>query len=250
MVNPSARRRLDLHLVESGRFAARARARAAIAEGRVRVNGRPADKAATPVSPGDVIEIVGEAPDYVSRGALKLAAALAAFGFDPAGRICLDVGASTGGFTEVLLRRGARRVYCVDVGAGQLHPRIASDPRIVRREAVNARNLDRAVVPESVGAVVCDVSFISLKLALPPALALAGEGAFAVALVKPQFELGPEKIGKKGIVRASEKELRTLVSGMGGFVETLGWRLRGAIDSPIRGGAGAREFLLGATRAS
>jgi 23S rRNA (cytidine1920-2'-O)/16S rRNA (cytidine1409-2'-O)-methyltransferase len=250
MVNPSRKTRLDVRLVEIGRFSSRARARAAIAEGAVTVNGRPADKASMPVTPADKIFVADAGHEFVSRGAFKLEAALDAFRFDPSARTCLDVGASTGGFAEVLLRRGARRVYCVDVGTGQLHPRIAEDPRAVRREGVNARDLGPGIVPEPVGCVVCDVSFISLKLALPPALALARGPAFAVALIKPQFEMGRERIGKGGIVRASGDELQALALRIGAVVAEQGWRVEGVIESPIRGGDGNREFLLGATRAA
>lgn len=212
------------------------------------VNGRAAGRASMAVAPEDTIEIVGETFEFVSRGALKLQAALDAFGFDPASRVCLDVGASTGGFAEVLLLRGAARVYCVDVGAGQLHSRIASDPRIVSRENVNARHLSAEIIPEPVGAVVCDVSFISLRLALPPALERAAGNAFLVALIKPQFEIGRERIGKGGAVRATEEELAALARDLCTWIGTLGWRIEGLIESPIRGGGGAREFLVGATR--
>ena len=200
------------------------------------------------ISAEDEIEIDGDVHDYVSRGGLKLAAGLDAFGFSPAGRICLDLGASTGGFTDVLLRRGAARVYAVDVGTGQLHPRLAADPRVIRLEKTDARRLDRTLVTDPIGAVVADVSFISLRKAAPPALALAGEGAFVVALVKPQFELGRASLGKGGIVKAEQREIDAMLDGFSRFLEAGGWRVAGRIESPIAGGDGNREHLIGATR--
>lgn len=248
MVNPSDMTRLDVFLVETGRFSSRARAQAAISDGKVRVDGAPANKPSTPVSADSAIEVSPDVLEYVSRGAVKLEAALRQFGFDPNDRMCLDVGASTGGFTEVLLRRGAARVYCVDVGHGQLDPRIAADPRVVSIERQNARELTSKIIPEKIEAIVCDVSFISLKLALPPALALAGKTAFLVALVKPQFEVGRERIGKGGVVKASAEELLDLARDAARWIELRGWSIRGVIESPIKGGDGNTEFLIGATR--
>lgn len=241
--------RLDQYLVEHGAFESRARAQSAIRDGVVTVNGIVADKPATRISNSDKVRIGTGGNPYVSRGGLKLAAALDAFGVDPAGRICLDLGASTGGFSEVLLQRGAAKVYAVDVGTGQLHPRLLGDARLVNLERTHARDLTRALVPDAIDLVVCDVSFIGLRKALPPALALcAAAAAEIVALIKPQFELGPEKIGKGGIVRAGEKEIEALCDEIRQWFEAAGWAPRGVIDSPITGGDGNREFLIAATR--
>lgn len=239
--------RLDRRLVQTGAFESRAKAQAAIRAGKVRVDGSVAVKPAEDIPDTAQIEIEGPAYPYVSRGGVKLAAALDAFGLDPAGRVCLDLGASTGGFTEVLLRRGAARIYAVDVGAGQLHARIAADPRVVNFEKTHAKDLTRALIPEPPALIVCDVSFISLKKALPPALALAAPDARLIALVKPQFEVGPAHIGKGGIVkdaRAAEAARADIACWLGG----QGWAVTGALDSPILGGDGNREFLIGARR--
>ena len=187
-------------------------------------------------------------PDHpwVSRGGVKLAHALEAFHIDVAGRRALDVGASTGGFTDVLLRRGAARVYAVDVGHGQLDWRLRNDPRVVVRERVNARALGREHVPEPVDLVVCDASFIGLATVLPAPLALARPGARLVALVKPQFEAGPKQVGKGGIVRDPAVRAAA-VKRVGDWLETaLGWRVLGVVESPIAGAGGNVEFLLAA----
>lgn len=240
-----ARQRIDKLLVARGLFDSRARAQAALRAGRVRVDGAVVAKASDEVCE-DAVLTAEEAHPFVSRGGLKLEAALDAFGFDPKGQVALDVGASTGGFTDVLLRRGARRVYAVDVGRDQFHPRLRGHPDVHLFEGLDARALSRAHVPEPVDLVVADVSFISLRLALPPALALAGERARLAALVKPQFEAGPARV-KKGIVRdaAVHEEVCAQVSQM---VTDLGWRVVGLIPSPIEGGDGNREFLIGAER--
>ncbi|MDH7797778.1 MULTISPECIES: TlyA family RNA methyltransferase [unclassified Beijerinckia] len=246
-----SRRRADVVLVENGHFESRARARAAIEAGLVFANGKQVRRPSEEL-PEDV-EIRASAPHpWVSRGGLKLVAALDGFGIDPKGRICLDVGASTGGFTEVLLARGAARVHAIDVGHGQLHARLQHDPRVLAREGTDARQLkpadfvSEAGVVEAPDLIVCDVSFISLALVLPPVLALAAPGAQLAVLVKPQFEAGPGKVNK-GVVRdplvhdAVCAKIRTLV-------ESLGWRCLGLLPSPIEGGDGNREFLLGARR--
>jgi 23S rRNA (cytidine1920-2'-O)/16S rRNA (cytidine1409-2'-O)-methyltransferase len=240
------KRRADLVLVERGLFESRAKAQAAIAAGLVTAAGvrvaKPSDTLA------DDAEIVASAPHpYVSRGGVKLAHALDAFAVPVEGRIALDVGASTGGFTDVLVRRGARRVYAVDTGRGQLHPSLQADPRIVSLEGTDARALDRALVPEMIDIVVADVSFISLSLVLPAALALAAPRADLVALLKPQFEVGRENVGRGGIVR-SEALHGEVCARSTDFVETLGWSVRGVTPSPIEGGDGNREFLLVAER--
>jgi 23S rRNA (cytidine1920-2'-O)/16S rRNA (cytidine1409-2'-O)-methyltransferase len=179
---------------------------------------------------------------------LKLAAALDCFELPPAGLICIDVGASTGGFTEILLERGAKKIYAVDVGHGQIHAKLAADPRVILLEGVNARDLGQALVPEEVGAVVADVSFIGLKLVLPAALKLAHQGAWLIALVKPQFEAGVGKVGKGGIVKdksVQEEALQGIVDWLGA---QSGWSVIGTMESPIAGGDGNREFLLAARK--
>lgn len=243
-------RRLDQHLVDRGSFSSRARAQGAIKAGLVRVAGMVADKPSMLVATDAEIKIDGDIHDYVSRGALKLEAALKHFGFDPAGKVCLDLGASTGGFTEVLLRAGAAKIYAVDVGSGQLHPRIADDARVVNLEKTHAKDLSPAIVRDPVDLITCDVSFISLKKALSFALALAAPRAAVIALIKPQFELGPEKIGKGGIVNASEAECDELKAAISDWIIGLGWEPKGVIESPIKGGDGNKEFLIGAVRSA
>ena len=240
--------RLDQALVERGLAPTRARARDAILRGHVTVAGRRAQKPAQSVADGTDIALDDPAAGFVARSALKLIAALDHFGFSPAGLAALDIGASTGGFTQVLLSRGARHVLAVDVGHGQLDPALAHDPRVTSREGLNARDLtaaDIAVLPQ---AIVADVSFVSLKLALPPALALAAPGAWAVFLVKPQFEAGPAALGKGGIVRDPALAERTAQDIAAWLEGRDGWRAIGLIASPIEGGDGNREYLLGARR--
>ncbi len=237
------RKRADIVLVERGFFSSRARAQAAIAAGLVRVGGVALKKPSEEI--GDSAAIEASAPHpYVSRGGLKLAAALDAFGLDPAGLACLDLGASTGGFTDVLLSRGARRVVAVDVGHGQLDPRLAADPRVRSLEGVDARALTLERIGEAPGAIVCDVSFISQRLVLPHALKLAARPAWLVSLVKPQFEVGPAQI-VKGRVR-SEAALARACDEVSACVAALGWTVLSLIPSPMLGGGGAREFLLAA----
>jgi len=238
--------RADLLLVKRGLFESRAKAQAAIAAGLVTAAGvrvaRPSDTLA------EDSEIVASAPHpYVSRGGVKLARALDAFAVPVEGRVALDVGASTGGFTDVLVGRGARRVYAVDTGRDQLHPSLRADRRIVSLEGTDARALDGALVPDAVDIVVADVSFISLALVLPAALALAAPRADLVALLKPQFEVGRENVGRGGIVR-SEALHEEVCARLTDFVAGLGWTVRGVIPSPIEGGDGNREFLLVAER--
>ncbi len=238
--------RLDQLLLNAGLVASRSRARDAIARGTVRVNGRVVTKPSSSFPPSAVIEIDDPAQAYVSRAALKLKAALDAFGLDPAGLDCLDIGASTGGFTEILLERGASHVVAVDVGHDQLHPRLAADGRVTSHEGLNARVLDADHLDDrAIGAVVSDVSFISLKLALPPALALAEPGAFCVLLVKPQFEAGREAISKAGLLKDPDSAPAVAAELERWLVEEMGWQSLGLIPSPITGGDGNHEFLLG-----
>jgi 23S rRNA (cytidine1920-2'-O)/16S rRNA (cytidine1409-2'-O)-methyltransferase len=243
--------RLDIALVERGLAPTRARARDAILRGHVTVNGRLTAKPALTVDASAAIAVDDPAAGYVSRGALKLIAALDRFGYSPAGRTALDVGASTGGFTQVLLERGAAQVFAVDVGHGQLDAKLAADPRVVSREGLNARDLTANELgemgnSEAIGAIVADVSFISLKLVLPPALALANDDAWGIFLVKPQFEVGREALGKGGIVRDAGAGERA-AADIAQFLERdMRWRIGGVILSPIEGGDGNREFLIGA----
>lgn len=237
--------RIDRLLVERGLFESRARAQAAVAAGLVRVNGAVVTKPAAEVADDARIE-ARDVHDFVSRGGLKLEAGLRAFGIDPAGRMALDVGASTGGFTDVLLRRGATHVFAVDVGREQLHPSLRGRPEVTVMEETDIRSLDRAAIPVPVGLVVVDVSFISLRQVLPAALAFAVPGAALVALVKPQFEAGREAV-KKGIVRdaAIREQVCTAADDL---VTGLGWRVTGIVPSPITGGDGNVEYLLGAQK--
>jgi 23S rRNA (cytidine1920-2'-O)/16S rRNA (cytidine1409-2'-O)-methyltransferase len=240
--------RLDNALVDRGLAPSRARARDAILRGCVTIDGAPAAKPSATVMPGARVEIDDPVANYVSRAALKLVSALDHFGYSAEGLAALDIGASTGGFTEVLLSRGARRVYGVDVGHGQLHRRLAADPRVVNLEGVNARDLKAVRIGEPVAAITADVSFISLKLALPPALALATDDAWGIFLVKPQFEVGRHHIGKGGIVR-DETAAQAAVDDIAAWLRTeAAWTVDGIIASPIEGGDGNREYLVGARR--
>lgn len=238
--------RADLLLVARGLFESRAKARAAIEAGGVTADGRPVAKASELLADDAALEAVAAHP-WVGRGALKLAHALDLWPVAVDGRVVLDVGASTGGFTEVCLARGAARVYAVDVGRGQLHPKVAADPRVVSLEATDARDLTPALIPEPPGLIVSDVSFISLEKAVPTALALAGFGCDLVTLVKPQFEVGRDKVGKGGIVSDPTAQAAAL-EAVKTFVTASGWTVRETADSPIEGGDGNREFLLWATR--
>jgi len=238
------RQRADVLLVEQGLAPTRSRAQALILAGAVmRGPDRKVEKPGELVDDSIELSLRGDPLPYVSRGGLKLAAALDAFGVDPTGRTCLDVGASTGGFTDCLLQRGARRVYAVDVGYGQLAWKLRQDPRVVVLERVNIRNLDPALVPEPCELVVIDASFISLGIVVPASLRFAAPGATLVALVKPQFEVGPKDVGKGGIVRDPVARERALAEvrdscaklGLGGLE---------SIDSPILGAKGNHEYLL------
>jgi 23S rRNA (cytidine1920-2'-O)/16S rRNA (cytidine1409-2'-O)-methyltransferase len=240
--------RLDLALVERGLVATRAKARDLIARGEVSVDGRVVSKAAMGVRAAQTIAVDAQAAAQVSRGAVKLAAALEHFGLDARGRTALDVGASTGGFTQTLLERGAERVYAVDVGKGQLHATLTSDARVVSLEDCDARTLDHTLVPDAIGAIVADVSFISLTKALPAALALAVAGCWLVALVKPQFEVGRDGIGKGGVVRDEALRERALADVRDWLTVQAGWTVIGTMPSPIEGGSGNVEFLIAAVK--
>ena len=240
------RKRADVVLVERGLFDSRAKARAAIEAGGVVVDGRTLAKASELVEEAAAIEAVAAHP-YVGRGALKLSHALGLWPVLVEGRTVLDVGASTGGFTEVSLERGAARVYAVDVGRGQLHPKLAGDPRVVGLEGVDARNLTAAMIPVAPDLIVTDVSFIGLAKVLPAALRLATFGADLVALVKPQFEVGPDNVGKGGLVKDEAARAQAL-DDVVEFLRGSGWIVRATADSPITGGDGNHEYLLWAQR--
>lgn len=240
------RKRIDLLLVERGLFDSRARARAAIEAGLVSADGKAVTR------PSDMMDddadiIATPAHPWVGRGGLKLDHALTLWPVVVEGRTVLDVGASTGGFTQVSLSRGAARVYAVDVGRGQLHPTLASDPRVVELSGTDARLLDANLIPTPPDVIVTDVSFISLAKALPAALALAGEGAELVALVKPQFEVGRERVGKGGLVKDEAARAGALADVVA-WLESIDWRVLATADSPVTGGDGNREFLLRAVR--
>ncbi|MDP1619076.1 TlyA family RNA methyltransferase [Phenylobacterium sp.] len=240
------RKRADLLLVERGLFDSRAKARAAIEAGRVMVGGEPVRRPADLLD--EDIEIAAEpAHPWVGRAALKLVHALDTWPIRVEGRLVLDIGASTGGFTEVCLSRGAGRVCAVDVGRGQLHPKIAGDPRVLSLEATDARDLDEDRIGFAPELLVCDVSFISLTKALPKALTLAVPGADLVALVKPQFEVGPGAVGKGGVVKDEAARARALAEAEA-FLAAAGWTVNGSAPSPITGGDGNIEFLVWATK--
>jgi 23S rRNA (cytidine1920-2'-O)/16S rRNA (cytidine1409-2'-O)-methyltransferase len=241
----TTRKRADQSLVERGLAPSRARAQAAIEAGLVTADGVRVHKASQPVAPDAELRATPAHP-YVSRGGVKLAAALERFAFHPRDKVCLDIGASTGGFSEVLLERGARLVYAVDVGRGQLHASLHGRPGIVSLEGTDARALNRGLIPEPVELLVADVSFISLKIVLPAALALCAAAAELVVLVKPQFEAGRARL-KKGIVR-DEAVRKGVCADIERFIAAQRWRLIGSIESPIAGGEGNREFLIGARR--
>jgi 23S rRNA (cytidine1920-2'-O)/16S rRNA (cytidine1409-2'-O)-methyltransferase len=235
--------RIDRLLVERGLFESRAKAQEAIAAGMVTADGVTVTKPAEEISTGAALQAAPAHP-WVSRGGVKLAAALDHFKIDPAGRVCLDVGASTGGFTQVLLARGARCVYAVDVGRGQLHASLRARPDIVAIEATDIRKLDPARLEEPPDLVTVDVSFIPLKLVLPATFALVKDTAEAVVLIKPQYEAGPDHV-KKGLVRDPAIHAR-VCSDVTALLTSLGWSVAGIIPSPIAGGDGNHEFLIAA----
>jgi 23S rRNA (cytidine1920-2'-O)/16S rRNA (cytidine1409-2'-O)-methyltransferase len=245
MASPSAR--ADVFLVEHGYAQSRAEAQEAIAAGKVFFSGRRVLRPSQPLNETGQIKYERAHP-FVSRGALKLAAAINHFQLEPHRLVCLDIGASTGGFTEVLLMRGAARIYAVDVGHGQMNPKLLKDARVVLLEGVNARELSAKQISTRPQAIVADVSFISLRLALPPALAMAEKGAWLVALVKPQFEVGKENVGKGGIVKDEAAQQAAVAEISHWLSEDQKWSVLGAIQSPIHGGDGNREFLIAARK--
>jgi len=240
-----SRIRLDELLVQRGLFATRSRARDAIRRGTVSVAGTPASKAGQEVDARAELAVADPAAAYVSRAALKLIAGFDHFGIDPRDRTALDLGASTGGFTQVLLERGAAHVVAVDVGHGQMDAALRADPRVSCIEGLNARELAETHLDgRRVDIVVSDVSFISLKLAAPPALSLAARGAHCLLLVKPQFEAGREAIGKGGILKNADDAVRVAEDLRQWLDLQPGWRALGVAPSPILGGEGNKEFLL------
>ncbi|MCB1450321.1 MAG: TlyA family RNA methyltransferase [Nitratireductor sp.] len=241
--------RLDQFLAERGDYPSRSRARDAIQRGCVSVNGKVCLRPSQTINGNDAVAAEDEALPYVSRAALKLKAGLAATGYSPLGLIALDIGASTGGFTQVLLEAGARHVIAIDVGHGQMDATLSSDSRVTSHEGVNARNLTPANLDgHAPQFIVSDVSFISLKLALPPALEMAEQGAYGIFLVKPQFEVGRDRIGKGGIVR-DEALQQSCANDLANWLDQQpGWRQTHLLPSPVEGGDGNREFLLAGMR--
>ncbi|HWL71176.1 MAG TPA: TlyA family RNA methyltransferase [Geminicoccus sp.] len=241
------RQRLDQILVDRGLAETRSKAQAIIMSGLVFSGERKLDKAGEQLKADVPIEVRQSGPGWVSRGALKLIEGLDRFAIDPGGLVCLDVGASTGGFTEVLLSRGAARVYAVDVGYGQLAQKLRDDPRVVNLERTNARHLTSAQVPEPVALLVCDASFIGLSTVLPAPLTLCAPDAWLVVLIKPQFEVGPGRVGKGGVVRDPALHEEVCAHYRHWFM-AQGWQVAGIVRSPITGPAGNVEFLLAARR--
>jgi 23S rRNA (cytidine1920-2'-O)/16S rRNA (cytidine1409-2'-O)-methyltransferase len=239
------RKRADRLLVERGLFESRAKAQAAIAAGLVTANGMSVRKASDEIAVDATIEASSEHP-WVSRGGVKLTAGLDHFNIDPKDRVCLDIGASTGGFTHVLLERGAKRIYAIDVGREQLHASLRGRPEIVSLEGTDIRALSPALMPELPDLVVTDVSFISLKLVLPSAFALARRPTELIALIKPQFEAGRAHL-KKGVVRDAQVH-QAVCDDISAFITAQGWNLLGIVPSPVTGGDGNHEFLIGAKR--
>jgi 23S rRNA (cytidine1920-2'-O)/16S rRNA (cytidine1409-2'-O)-methyltransferase len=245
-----AKTRLDVVLVERGLADSRAKAQALILAGLVYSGERRLDKPGLAIAGDLPLELRGQDHPWVSRGGLKLAHALDHFAIDPTGGIWLDVGASTGGFTDVLLARGAAKVYAVDVGHGQFAWKLRQDPRVVVLERTNARHLSRQQIPDPLDGIVCDASFIGLEVVLPAPLALAAPTARLIALIKPQFEVGPAEVGKGGIVRDPElhRDVCTRIADWLG--RQPGWTVIGVTESPITGADGNREFLIAAKRDS
>ncbi len=246
----SGKRRADLMLVDRGLVESRAKAQALIMAGKVFSGERRIAKPGEQMVDSAPLELRGQDHPWVSRGGLKLAHAIQHFGLDARGAVAIDVGASTGGFTDVLLAQGAQRVYAIDVGHGQLAWKLRQDPRVVVLERVNARHLDSTRIPEPVDWVVCDASFIGLEVVLPAALALTKPGAICVALIKPQFEVGPARVGKGGVVRDPALHQEVCERIVSWFGARPGWSVLGLCESPIQGPEGNREFLIAARRVS
>jgi 23S rRNA (cytidine1920-2'-O)/16S rRNA (cytidine1409-2'-O)-methyltransferase len=242
------KQRADTLLVARGLVESRAKAQALVMAGLVFSGTARIAKPGDMLAEDRELSVKGQEHPWVSRGGVKLAHALAYFELSPAGRVCLDIGASTGGFTDVLLHNGAAHVHAVDVGHGQLAWKLRTDARVTVYEKTNARHLTREVIPEPIEAVVCDASFIGLQIVLPAALALCVPGAFAVALIKPQFEAGPEHVGKGGVVRDAAVHDAVCARIERWWAGLEGWDVLGITPSPITGPEGNREFLIGAIR--
>ncbi len=240
------RRRADFLVVEHGLAESRTKAAALVLAGLVFSGERRIEKPGDLLAEDTPLEVRGQEHPWVSRGGLKLAHGLAHFGLSAAGRICLDIGASTGGFTDVLLAGGAAKAYAADVGHGQLAWKLRQDPRVVVLERTNARHIGRAEVPEPVDAITCDASFIGLETLLPAPLGLAAPGAWLVALIKPQFEVGPSEVGKRGVVRDPALHARVCQRIGQWLAARPGWTVLGVTESPITGPEGNREFLIAA----
>jgi 23S rRNA (cytidine1920-2'-O)/16S rRNA (cytidine1409-2'-O)-methyltransferase len=240
------RPRLDQLLVDRGLIETRAKAQAMVMAGKVFSGEKKLEKPGIRLDPEIALEVRGQPHPWVSRGGLKLAHGLDHFGIDATGTVAIDVGSSTGGFTDVLLSNGAVRVYAVDVGKGQLAWKLRTDDRVVLMEGVNARKLTVADIPEAVDMIVCDASFIGLELVLPAAMALARPGAHLIALIKPQFEVGKGMVGKGGIVRDQTLRDEVVTRIQAWLAENMGWRVLGVAESPITGADGNVEYLIAA----
>jgi 23S rRNA (cytidine1920-2'-O)/16S rRNA (cytidine1409-2'-O)-methyltransferase len=245
----SQRRRVDQLLMDRGLVESRSRAQALILAGKVFSAERRIDKAGDLLPDDAALAVRGQEHPWVSRGGIKLEHALRHFALSPCDRICLDVGASTGGFTDVLLAHGAAKVHAVDVGHGQLAWKLRSDPRVLVHEKTNARYLTSSIVSDPIGALVCDASFIGLATLLPAPLALCSSNAWAVALIKPQFEAGPDAVGRKGVVRDPAVHQTVCERVQTWWDAQPGWHVLGITASPITGPEGNREFLIAAARA-
>lgn len=242
------RPRLDQHLVDLGLAESRTRAQGLIMAGLVDVGGKKVDKAGTRINPEAAIVVRGQEHPWVSRGGLKLVRGLEFFAVDPTGLVCLDVGASTGGFTDVLLTHGATKVYAVDVGYGQLAHKLRVDPRVVVLERTNARHLTAEHIPEAIDLLVCDASFINLRTVLSAAIALVKPGGGLLALIKPQFEAGRDNVGKGGVVRDPAIHEMVCQEVTAWINDLAGWSVQGITPSPIKGPEGNVEFLIRAVR--
>ena len=240
--------RVDQALVDRGLAETKSKAQALVMAGVVFSGEQKIDKPGQAIADDKPLEVRGPDHPWVSRGGLKLAKGLEVFGVDPAGRTAVDVGSSTGGFTDVLLQNGAARVYAVDVGRGQLHWRLRNDPRVVVMEGTNARHLTRDDVPETVHLLVCDASFIGLEKVLPAAMEIAAPGAALIALIKPQFQVGKGEVGKGGVVRDPMLHERVCREVEDWLTETMHWRVHGVTESPITGPQGNVEYLIFATK--
>jgi 23S rRNA (cytidine1920-2'-O)/16S rRNA (cytidine1409-2'-O)-methyltransferase len=242
----AAKRRADVLLTERGLVESRARAQALIMAGKVFSGDQRVAKAGESLAEDAPLSVRGQDHPWVSRGGVKLSHGLEVFGLSPEGRVCLDIGASTGGFTDVLLAHGAARVHAVDVGHGQLAWKLRADPRVVVHERTNARHLTADMIGETAGALVCDASFIGLRTVLPAPLGLCAAGAWAVALIKPQFEAGPGQVGRKGVVRDPAVHAQVCETIRGWWAGLAGWSVLGVAESPVTGPEGNREFLIAA----